>query len=101
MLRSLRNVTIKSPLRSVVPLSRSITYTAVRMGEGDTGGTRAGGAASSDAFTKREAASETQYVREKELEKLRELRAKIEQQREHLDTLSKKLEDEENKGKGN
>lgn len=47
MLRPLLNVTTKHPLRSIAPLFRSITYTVVRMGEGDTGGTRSGGAASS------------------------------------------------------
>ena len=47
MLRQLLNATTKTPLRNILPLSRSITYTAVRMGEGDTGGTRAGGAAAS------------------------------------------------------
>jgi hypothetical protein len=40
-----------------------------------------------DAFSKREKASEDLYVRQKEREKLKELKAKIEQQQKHLKEL--------------
>ena len=48
-----------------------------RMAAGDTGGTRSGGAAQGDAFSKREKASEDLYVRQQEQEKLKTLKAKI------------------------
>lgn len=48
-----------------------------RMAGGDAGAPRSGGAASSDAFTKREEASEALYVKQHEKEKLDALRAKI------------------------
>lgn len=47
------------------------------MAEGDTGSTRAGGAAQGDAFTKREQADENLYVKKQEQEKLAALRKKI------------------------
>ncbi|KAJ5095752.1 hypothetical protein NUU61_005108 [Penicillium alfredii] len=68
-------------------LQRSFSAAVPRMGEGDTGAPRSGGAASSDAFTKREAAQEAIYIREKELEKLGSLKKKITEQRKHLDEL--------------
>ena len=46
MLRQSLIQTLKPGLRSTLyPASRTITTTAVRMGEGDTGGTRSGGSA--------------------------------------------------------
>ncbi|GLI73667.1 ATPase inhibitor [Penicillium ochrochloron] len=68
-------------------LTRSFSVAAPRMGEGDTGAPRSGGSAASDSFTKREAAQEALYIREKELEKLAQLRKKINDQRAHLDEL--------------
>ncbi|KAJ5389954.1 uncharacterized protein N7496_001022 [Penicillium cataractarum] len=68
-------------------LTRSFSIAAPRMGEGDTGAPRSGGAAAGDSFTKREAAQEALYIREKELEKLAQLRKKINDQRAHLDEL--------------
>lgn len=49
------------------------------MAAGDAGAPRSGGAASSDAFTKREEASENLYIRQHEKEKLDALRKKIQQ----------------------
>ncbi|KAJ5684379.1 uncharacterized protein N7477_000724 [Penicillium maclennaniae] len=40
-----------------------------------------------DSFTKREAAQEALYIREKEIEKLQQLKKKITDQRAHLDEL--------------
>ncbi|KXG47156.1 ATPase inhibitor, IATP, mitochondria [Penicillium griseofulvum] len=68
--------------------TRSFSVAVPRMGEGDTGAPRSsGGASSGDAFTKREAAQESLYIREKELEKLAQLKKKINEQRKHLDEL--------------
>ncbi|KAJ5986259.1 hypothetical protein N7451_010624 [Penicillium sp. IBT 35674x] len=65
---------------------RSFSVAVPRMGEGDT--PRASGVPTSgDAFTKREAAQESMYIREKELEKLSKLKKQIAEQRKHLDDL--------------
>ncbi|KAH8700308.1 mitochondrial ATPase inhibitor, IATP-domain-containing protein [Talaromyces proteolyticus] len=72
---------------------RSFSAVAVRMAEGDTGAPRPGGVQSSDSFTKREAASESMYVKEKELEKLKQLKAKLKEQRRHLDELDKHIDE--------
>lgn len=45
----------------------------------------------SDAFSKREQADENLYVRQKEQEKLRELKAKIEEHQKHLAQLDKNV----------
>ncbi|KAJ5574314.1 uncharacterized protein N7459_008741 [Penicillium hispanicum] len=69
-------------------LQRSFSAAVPRMGEGDTGAPRpSAGGTSGDAFTKREAAQEALYIREKELEKLAKLKQKIGDQRKHLDEL--------------
>ncbi|KAJ5628981.1 hypothetical protein N7490_011209 [Penicillium lividum] len=67
---------------------RSFSVAVPRLGEGDTGAPRStGGSASGDAFTKREAAQEALYIREKEIEKLQKLKKQISEQRKHLDDL--------------
>ncbi|KAJ5174892.1 uncharacterized protein N7482_000769 [Penicillium canariense] len=73
-------------------LTRSFSVAVPRMGEGDTGAPRSGGAASGDSFTKREAAQEALYIREKELEKLHTLKKKITDQRQHLDELESHID---------
>ncbi|KAJ5698900.1 hypothetical protein N7462_000905 [Penicillium macrosclerotiorum] len=70
-----------------VLLTRSFSVAVPRLGEGDTGAPRAGGVAAGDSFTKREAAQEAMYIREKEIEKLQALKKKITDQRAHLDEL--------------
>merc|ERR1712098_271322 len=52
---------------------RSFAFTPKVMAEGDTGAIRAGGAAASDAFSKREKASEDKWIREEEQAKLKAL----------------------------
>jgi hypothetical protein len=47
------------------------------MAAGDAGSARSGGAASGDAFTKREEASENLYVKRQEAEKLEAMRKKV------------------------
>ncbi|KAJ5212267.1 uncharacterized protein N7498_003913 [Penicillium cinerascens] len=81
---------IARPLLSAnrVLSQRAFSVAVPRMGEGDTGAPRSGsGGSSGDSFTKREAAQEALYIREKELEKLHQLKKKITAQREHLDDL--------------
>lgn len=43
----------------------------------------------SDAFSKREQADENYYVRQKEMEKLQALKAKIDEHKKHLEELDK------------
>jgi len=83
-------------MSSALRLSRSIRLVASQtqsarfsvaarmMAEGDTGAPRGGGAASSDAFSKREEASEGLYIKQQERQKLEALRAKIQKQEEDL-----------------
>ncbi|BCS29129.1 uncharacterized protein APUU_70699A [Aspergillus puulaauensis] len=74
-------------------LTRPFSAIAPRMGEGDTGATRAGGAQASDQFQKREAAQESLYIHQKEQERLLALKKKVEEQRKHLDELDKHLDE--------
>ena len=69
--------TITRQLPKATTSYRSFSIAARRMAEGDTGSTRAGGAAQGDAFTKREQADENLYVKKQEQEKLAALRKKI------------------------
>ncbi|KAF8538395.1 mitochondrial ATPase inhibitor, IATP-domain-containing protein [Trichophaea hybrida] len=57
--------------------------------EGATGSgySRPGGQAAGDSFTKREKAAEDLYIRQQEQLKLKELKAKLQAQRKHLDDL--------------
>jgi len=63
--------------------------------EGATGSgfSRPTGAAGGDSFTKREKATEDYYIRQKEREKLLELKKKLNQQRAHLDELDAHIEE--------
>ncbi|QKX53566.1 uncharacterized protein TRUGW13939_00645 [Talaromyces rugulosus] len=90
-----RNAVSRPLLRvnQTVVAKRSFSAIPARMGEGDTGAPRSGGVASSDAFTRREAASENKFVKEKELEKLSLLKQKLKEQRRHLDDLDKHIDD--------
>ncbi|KAL8725527.1 MAG: hypothetical protein Q9181_006389 [Wetmoreana brouardii] len=106
---------IKPHLRSPVSAYRTISTTALRMAEGDTGGVRAGGQAQGsvapssllllsltsyrDAFTKREQASEDYFVRQKEMEKLQILKQKIDEHKKHLEELDKHVADTMAQGK--
>jgi len=64
---------------------RSFSVAARQMAEGDTGAPRSGGSAQSDAFTKREQASEDYAIRQREAEKLKALREKIHAQEKQLE----------------
>jgi len=82
--------------RASPSIQRSFSAAALRAGEGDTGGTRSGGVASGDSWTKREQANETKYIRDKEMESLRKLKEKLSQQRKHLDELDQHIKELEN-----
>ncbi|OQD77963.1 hypothetical protein PENDEC_c002G00353 [Penicillium decumbens] len=90
----LRQLTARPLITANRALSqRAFSVAVPRMGEGDTGAPRGGGGgASGDAFTKREAAQEALYIREKELEKLAQLKKKITAQRQHLDELESHID---------
>jgi len=70
-----------------LPVCRSFSIAAARMGEGDTGAPRSGGMQSGDSWTKKESAQENMFVKQKEMEKLRILKEKLKKQRQHLDEL--------------
>jgi len=73
---------------------------AMRAAEGDTGAQRSGGSQSSDSFSKREAASENLFIRQKEMESLKRLKEKLSTQRQHLDELDKHIKELEKEGGG-
>lgn len=72
----MRIIRAARPLCNTPQVAR-FSVAARRMAGGDAGAPRSGGAASGDAFTKREEASENLYVKRHEKEKLEALRAKI------------------------
>ncbi|KAI9924766.1 hypothetical protein ASPWEDRAFT_28100 [Aspergillus wentii DTO 134E9] len=86
---------ITRPLSSAnrAVINRSFSALAPRMGEGDTGAPSPGGSQQSDQFKRREAAQEGLYIREKEMEKLRALKKKLGEQRQHLDALDKHIDE--------
>ncbi|KAE8447436.1 hypothetical protein EG329_010709 [Mollisiaceae sp. DMI_Dod_QoI] len=84
---------VRPALRSSIQ-SRAAFSTSVRaLAGGDTGSVRPGGTATGDAFTKREKANEDYAIRQREKEKLLELRKKIAEHREHLDKLEEHIEE--------
>ncbi|TLD26934.1 hypothetical protein PspLS_04829 [Pyricularia sp. CBS 133598] len=85
--------------RPAVRLSntRALSTSAIRMAEGDLGSTpKTGGG---DAFQKRERAQEDYAIRQREKEKLIELRKKLAEQQAHLNKLAEHI-DEITKGQG-
>ncbi|KAL4819208.1 mitochondrial ATPase inhibitor, IATP-domain-containing protein [Aspergillus spinulosporus] len=90
MLRQSITRPISTTTRAI--LTRPFSAIAPRMGEGDTGAPRPGGAAQSDVWQKRETAQENLYMYEREKEKLEALKKKIQEQREHLNELDKHLD---------
>ncbi|KAJ5823831.1 hypothetical protein N7447_006171 [Penicillium robsamsonii] len=80
-------------------LLRSLSTTPRIMGAGDLGSTKSGFMAEKDAFARREAAHEAMYIREKEMEKLERLKAKVREQRKHMNELDKHI-DEYTKSQG-
>ncbi|RMJ21342.1 Mitochondrial ATPase inhibitor, IATP [Aspergillus sp. HF37] len=86
---------VTRPLSSSRPmLNRSFSSLTPRMGEGDTGAPKSsqfktGG----DAFQRREAAQESKYIHDKEMQRLHDLKGKINEQRQSLDDLEKHIND--------
>ena len=69
--------TFTRQLPRLATTTRSFSVMPRRAAEGDTGAPKSGGAAQSDAFSKREQASEDYYVKQQEKQKLEELRKRI------------------------
>ncbi|KAI5858809.1 mitochondrial ATPase inhibitor, IATP-domain-containing protein [Tricharina praecox] len=69
--------------------------TRLSSSEGATGSgfSRAGGQAAGDSFTKREKAAEDMYFRQQEQLKLKELKIKLQKQRQHLDELDAHIDE--------
>jgi len=86
--------------RATPSFKRQFTVTALRAAEGDTGGTRPGGAAQADSWNKREQASENKFIRDKEMESLKKLKAKLQDQRKHLDELDQHIKELEGERAG-
>ncbi|QDS70824.1 hypothetical protein FKW77_004932 [Venturia effusa] len=74
---------------------RSFASTPRIMAAGDTGSgfSRPGGAASGDAFTKREKGSEDMWIRQEEQAKLHALAAKVANAQKHMEELQGYIKD--------
>ncbi|KAF9879269.1 mitochondrial ATPase [Colletotrichum karsti] len=89
----LRVTVAKAAARPLTFTSRAaFTTTARAMGEGDTGAPpKMGG--QGDAFQRREKANEDYAIRQREKEKLLELRKKVSEQQAHLQQLSDHIDE--------
>ncbi|CAK7232440.1 ATPase inhibitor [Sporothrix bragantina] len=87
MLRQFTAAARPATLRTAA--TRTFATSAIRMAEGDTGAPRPGG----DAFTRREKAAEDYAIRQREKEKLLQLRQKLKEQQAHLDQLAQHIDD--------
>ncbi|ERS98399.1 hypothetical protein HMPREF1624_05183 [Sporothrix schenckii ATCC 58251] len=86
MLRQFTAVGRPATLRTT---ARTFATSAIRMGEGDTGAPRP----TADAFTRREKAAEDYAIRQREKEKLLQLRQKLKEQQAHLDQLAQHIDE--------
>ncbi|RDA93458.1 hypothetical protein CP533_2675 [Ophiocordyceps camponoti-saundersi (nom. inval.)] len=97
-LRTAASRTVTGPFRAA-----AFSTTIRVMAQGDVGAPpKAGG--QGDAFQRRERASEDMAIRKREQEKLLELRKKLQEQQEHLNRLSKHIDEitkEQNGGEQN
>ncbi|KAF2206058.1 hypothetical protein GQ43DRAFT_436485 [Delitschia confertaspora ATCC 74209] len=75
--------------------SKRLLSTSARLMAGETGSgfSRPAGDKAGDAFTRRERANEEMYIRQEEKQKLLAIRAKLAEQRKHIDELDKHIED--------
>ncbi|OAA61212.1 ATPase inhibitor, IATP, mitochondria [Niveomyces insectorum RCEF 264] len=71
--------------------ARTFATSAVRMSEGDTGAPPKTGQA--DAFQKRERASEDFAIRQREKEKLQQLKQRLAEQQAHLNQLAEHIDE--------
>ncbi|KAK2601736.1 ATPase inhibitor [Conoideocrella luteorostrata] len=88
----LRTTFTKTKAAAFRPLRATFTTTARAMAEGDTGAPpKTGGRG--DAFQRRERASEDLAIRQREKEKLIELKNKLAEQQQHLKRLADHIDD--------
>ncbi|KAJ9478767.1 ATPase-stabilizing factor 9 kDa, mitochondrial [Pseudozyma hubeiensis] len=76
---------------SLARVTKSPTFAMAARGYADGPTDKAGATASSQGWSKREQAQESQYVQQAEKEKLQKLRESIKKQREHLDDVESQL----------
>jgi len=76
--------------RATPSARRSFSVAAIRPSEGDVGSPRSS-MQQGDSWQKREQASETKYIRDKEMEALRNLKKRLADQRAHLEELEKHI----------
>lgn len=88
----LRQTITKVARPAAINTTRTFSVSALRMGEGDTGGMPRG-LGKADAFQKREKANEDYAIRQREKEKLLELKRKLAEQQAHLQRLSEHIEE--------
>ncbi|KAL7629247.1 ATPase inhibitor [Parahypoxylon ruwenzoriense] len=92
-----RQTLTKIPARGLAIASsrRAFTTTFCAMAEGDTGSPNKMGSlgGQSDAFHKREKANEDYAIRQREKEKLLELRKKLREQQEHIQQLADHIDE--------
>ncbi|KAF9242469.1 hypothetical protein DTO013E5_7787 [Penicillium roqueforti] len=74
-------------------LLRSLSITPSIMSAGDTGATKSEFMGQKDSFARREAAHEAMYIRQVEMEKLENLKRKVEEQRKHMNELDKHIDE--------
>jgi len=79
--------------------SQTFVTSQQRLNEGDTGGVRQGGAASSDSFNRREQVLENMYFKQHEMENIRKIREKLASQRIQLDEVESHLDEMEKAAK--
>jgi len=87
----IRQAAFKLARPAVFSAHRTFAASALRMAEGDTGAPPKTGQA--DAFQKRERAAEDFAIRQREKEKLLELKKKLAEQQAHLQQLSQHIDE--------
>ncbi|PNH31948.1 hypothetical protein VD0004_g5103 [Verticillium dahliae] len=85
MLRTVTSKAIRAPL--YLASRATFTTTARAMADGDLGSVRSTGG-QGDAFQQREKAAEDYAIRQREKEKLQEMKQKIKEQQAHLQQLA-------------
>ncbi|PVH97660.1 hypothetical protein DM02DRAFT_616381 [Periconia macrospinosa] len=86
----------RTSLTKIARPSQRLFSTSMRaMSAGDTGSgaSRPGGIRTGDAFTKREAAAEELYIKQEEKARLLAIRQKLQQQQEHIQELTKHIDE--------
>ncbi|OBT72256.1 hypothetical protein VF21_08171 [Pseudogymnoascus sp. 05NY08] len=87
----------QSIVKATRPATRAFATTARAMAAGDTGAVRPSG--QTDAFQKREKAQEDYAIRQREKEKLLELKKRLEKSQDHIKKLEQDI-DEYTKNQG-